>query len=576
MTRRVRPARRSACPQSGQATVEFALVLPLVIFLILAVLQTALVVRDYVATVHAAREAVRAASVDRRPGRRGRRRAHGCSDARTSTSAPALRSAGRSAWRSPTPRTPTCRWSGVLFPDPELHAVRHDADRAMRRSERGGVAIFGLVARRARRPRARGARSGRRGRGALGAGRHRGRCRRARRGRRAGPATTGRRRGARRGAPVPPPTTAACSSGATAPTTTPRSWCASATPGAGPGPRSTAVRRSAPAAERRRAAPDRGAAGATVRRCAGPDMRARASSPRSLSWPAAAGAGVRSRTASATARSSRRPCAGTRTSRRSRRRTATSTAPTSRARTSPAPTCGSVSLRDAKLVKTILNGADLTGADLRDADLTGASLINATLDHADLTDTDQTGITFCNTVMPDGTVTDCKFLQSNRAGEAGPAAADPRGAGPPAGAVHRRRHRRRHRGRLPHAARAERGVLGRRRAGQRLRTSPSGIQRIPFTCDGHPHTVTVEAFGRTAPPATGRSPCRWRRARRSRSRADAQPRVSRSSSVRAASLSRYSFQLPHFGDCTHDGHPARHGHAATSSAVACTCAVASA
>ena len=50
-------ARRSACPESGQATVEFALVLPLVVFLILAVLQTALVVRDYVATVHAAREA---------------------------------------------------------------------------------------------------------------------------------------------------------------------------------------------------------------------------------------------------------------------------------------------------------------------------------------------------------------------------------------------------------------------------------------------------------------------------------------------------------------------------------------
>ena len=43
--------------------------------------------------------------------------------------------------------------------------------------------------------------------------------------------------------------------------------------------------------------------------------------------------------------------------------------------------------------------------------------------------------------------------------------------------------------------------------------SASGIQRIPFTCDGHPHTVTVEAFG------TDRAACdsvvhasRWRRA----------------------------------------------------------------
>lgn len=56
--------RRSACPERGQATVEFAMVLPLVVFLLLAVVQTALVVRDYVAVVHAAREAVRAASVE--------------------------------------------------------------------------------------------------------------------------------------------------------------------------------------------------------------------------------------------------------------------------------------------------------------------------------------------------------------------------------------------------------------------------------------------------------------------------------------------------------------------------------
>ena len=39
----------------------------------------------------------------------------------------------------------------------------------------------------------------------------------------------------------------------------------------------------------------------------------------------------------------------------------------------------------------------------------------------------------------------------------------------------------------------------------------------------------------------------------------------------AASLSRYSFQLPHFGDCTHDGQPSSHGHAVTSSWAASTC-----
>ena len=121
MARRARPARRSACPQSGQATVEFALVLPLVILLILAVLQTALVVRDYVATVHAAREAVRAASVDRSSGaadaaaRRVLQRAHVDVGARPAVGAP-IRVEVTYTSHTDLPLV------GVLFPDPELHA----------------------------------------------------------------------------------------------------------------------------------------------------------------------------------------------------------------------------------------------------------------------------------------------------------------------------------------------------------------------------------------------------------------------------------------------------------------------
>ncbi len=58
-----------ACPRErGQATVEFALVLPLIVFALLAILQVGLVARDQVAVVHAAREAARAVSVDRDPG----------------------------------------------------------------------------------------------------------------------------------------------------------------------------------------------------------------------------------------------------------------------------------------------------------------------------------------------------------------------------------------------------------------------------------------------------------------------------------------------------------------------------
>lgn len=50
--------------QQGQAAVELALALPLVALLLLAVVQVGLVVRDQVLTVHAAREAARAAAVD--------------------------------------------------------------------------------------------------------------------------------------------------------------------------------------------------------------------------------------------------------------------------------------------------------------------------------------------------------------------------------------------------------------------------------------------------------------------------------------------------------------------------------
>jgi Flp pilus assembly protein TadG len=118
---RFRPARRSACPQSGQATVEFALILPLVIVLILAVLQTALVVRDYVATVHAAREAVRAASVDRRPdaasdaARRVLRRARVEVGPRPAVGAP-IRVEVTYTSHTDLPLV------GMLFPDPEFHA----------------------------------------------------------------------------------------------------------------------------------------------------------------------------------------------------------------------------------------------------------------------------------------------------------------------------------------------------------------------------------------------------------------------------------------------------------------------
>jgi hypothetical protein len=50
--------------QAGQSTVELALGLPFVVMMLLGIVQVALVARDQVLTVHASREAVRAAAVE--------------------------------------------------------------------------------------------------------------------------------------------------------------------------------------------------------------------------------------------------------------------------------------------------------------------------------------------------------------------------------------------------------------------------------------------------------------------------------------------------------------------------------
>lgn len=66
MTGRGRGRRRAG--EDGQAAAELALVLPLVGLMLLTVVQLALVARDQVLVVHAAREGAREAAVDPRPG----------------------------------------------------------------------------------------------------------------------------------------------------------------------------------------------------------------------------------------------------------------------------------------------------------------------------------------------------------------------------------------------------------------------------------------------------------------------------------------------------------------------------
>jgi Flp pilus assembly protein TadG len=112
---------RCARGEPGQATVEFALVLPLVVFAALAIIQVGLLVRDHLAVVHAAREAVREASVDPNA-------AHAVAVARRTlpgadvhvSSRPAV---GESIAVEVRYRAVTdVPLVGLLFPDPVLHS----------------------------------------------------------------------------------------------------------------------------------------------------------------------------------------------------------------------------------------------------------------------------------------------------------------------------------------------------------------------------------------------------------------------------------------------------------------------
>ena len=117
---------RSGRCERGQAVVELALTIPLIVLLLLGIVQLGLVVRDEILTVHASREAARVGAVD--PDPNAPRRA-------------AVASTGLDARRmsvSATPRggpgstlTVTVRYSsptevplvGAFLPDVKLRAV---------------------------------------------------------------------------------------------------------------------------------------------------------------------------------------------------------------------------------------------------------------------------------------------------------------------------------------------------------------------------------------------------------------------------------------------------------------------
>lgn len=115
-------APRAARASAGQATVELALLIPLVFMGLMAVVQTALVARDQIAVVHAAREAARAASVDPDPARASAaaREVLGGADVevgRRPRVGEQLRVSVRYRSRTDLPLV------GPLFPDPVLRAA---------------------------------------------------------------------------------------------------------------------------------------------------------------------------------------------------------------------------------------------------------------------------------------------------------------------------------------------------------------------------------------------------------------------------------------------------------------------
>jgi Flp pilus assembly protein TadG len=110
---------RRATRERGQATVEFALVLPLLVMVALAIIQVALVVRDHVDVVHAAREAARAASVDGDPAQAAHRALPG-----SQVHVGARPAVGEQITVEVTYTSKTnLPLVGALFPDPTLHAT---------------------------------------------------------------------------------------------------------------------------------------------------------------------------------------------------------------------------------------------------------------------------------------------------------------------------------------------------------------------------------------------------------------------------------------------------------------------
>lgn len=164
----------------------------------------------------------------------------------------------------------------------------------------------------------------------------------------------------------------------------------------------------------------------------------------------------------------------------------------------------------AKLVGVFLGEADLTGASLRDADLTKANLSFANFTRADLDGAKLTDAVRCEMTLPDGKVdlSTCPGEQSGTTTTLIPQ----RFSGPPAIEYFRATKpvqcRNDAAGAGIEVEWSMKNVLGLTFFVDDIRTVGSkaarGRTRVPFVCDGRPHTVAVQAYG-LVPPAVNAS-----------------------------------------------------------------------
>jgi Pentapeptide repeats (8 copies) len=157
-------------------------------------------------------------------------------------------------------------------------------------------------------------------------------------------------------------------------------------------------------------------------------------------------------------------------------------------------------LRNAKFVNAQLGGADFSGANLTSADLTGARLYYTNFTGANMTRTVKTGTFSCNVIQPDGGLaagvcpSGSGSVITTPPAPKGPPSIQYFRATPPARCLNDAS------GAGIEVEWSTRNVTGLVFSVDGIRipggaTKPTASQRLPFLCDGKPHTVTMQAFG---------------------------------------------------------------------------------